>query len=395
MLIAFTLSLSLLSARGPAPGVARDAPVRSPRDTAARTGADTTFYVTNRARRDGRLDRQFADSLEYGFIVTRYREAADTSRAQRLLGRFSSERGDSVRLTRAEFLQRVQSGDSVAAVHGEGVVLYIHGFATSFRRAVAQGTEIAHRTQLSGPMVIFSWPANRAPTAWPSLHALLSRAYRQDSAFALRSADALVATIADLRNVTRPRSLTVVGHSLGALLVTEALRMTSALRDSLTVSPLRALVLFAPDLSATRFRDSLAAPLESVAARRVVYVSQSDRMLALSRLVNHSTRAGQAGAETALAAANVEVVDVTNGLRVDNFMLRLVEPHHAMRWASSALYDFIGVVKGAPSHCRATEGIATLAGERAWRLTSAAIPVLRPSCAAAAVVDEPRPPADA
>ena len=67
----------------------------------------------------------------------------------------------------------------------------------------------------------------------------------------------------------------------------------------------------------------------------------------------------------------------------------------SMRWASSALYDFIGVVKGAPSHCRATEGIATLAGERAWRLTSAAIPVLRPSCAAAAVVDEPRPPADA
>lgn len=354
----------------------------TPSDTVARAGADTTYYITNRARRDGRLDRRLADSLEYGFIVTRYREPASVSLAGRLLGPFKITSGDSVRLSRADFLHRIQAADSVAAANGEGAVLYVHGFATSFRRAVAQGTEIAHRTRLSGPMVIFSWPSHRAPTAWPTIHALVSGAYRQDSAFAVQSEGALRAAITELQSVTRPRSLTVVGHSLGAQLAAEALSGASPLRDSLALHPLRALVLFAADISTSRFSDSLAAPLERVALRRVLYISASDRVLAFSHLVNHSARTGQARSERALAAANVEVVDVSNGRRVEGWVRRIVEPHHSMRWASSALYDFIGVVSGLSAECRSSSGLALNSGERTWRLTSALLPSRRPVCTA-------------
>jgi len=100
--------------------------------------------------------------------------------------------------------------------------------------------------------------------------------------------------------------------------------------------------------------------------------------------VNHTTRAGQAGGVRMLAAADVEVVDATKGRRAARGVRRLVDFHHAMRIASSALYDFYGVVRGRPAACREVDGVATRAGERSWRLTDAPIPELAAVCASEA-----------
>ncbi|HVT37464.1 MAG TPA: alpha/beta hydrolase [Gemmatimonadaceae bacterium] len=355
----------------------------------ADTSADTTYYVTNRARHDGRLDRARGDSLEFGLIVTRFVRHAGEPATDPISGPLSGRQDDSVHLSRGEFLARLRAADARAETVGEGALLYVHGYGTSFRRGLAQGTEIAHRGRFAGPMVVFSWPAHRAFMSWPSLGALLSGVYRDDARSAAESEESFRAALDVVLVATRHRALTVVGHSLGAQLIAEALRVPSPVRDALVLSPLHALVFFAPDISAERFRDSLAAPLAALADRRIVYASAVDKMLGLSRLVNHSPRAGQASGAQLLTAADVEVVDVTEGRRTRSAMRTLFDPRHAMRYAESALYDFFGVVRGVSADCRAMEGIAVRMGERRWRLTHAPIPAhALPCLAASATVTE-------
>jgi esterase/lipase superfamily enzyme len=346
----------------------------------ADTTNDTTYYITNRERKAGRLGRIADDSLEFGMIVTQFIEPAGLTTTGRLLSRLKTTQTDSVRLSRTEFLNALIAANERGSAINDGTVLYVHGYATSFRRGVAQGAEIAHRGSFRGPMIVFAWPAHTALATWPSAYAIISRAYRQDSALAVRSHDAFRVALDAVLDVTPARALTVVGHSLGAQLVAEALREPSSVRDSLVASPLNALVFFAPDISAERFRDSLVASMASIAARRIVYASTADRMLTISRLVNHSARAGQAGGERVLAESNVEIVDVANGRRAEGLLRSIVDPKHAMRYASSALYDFFAAVRGVTVVCRTRGVMVERTGANSWKLTRAAIPVVAPPC---------------
>lgn len=381
--LACVVSACVTSACAAGPGARPATLAPAPAVAGTATSYDTTYYVTNRARRDGRATRTATDSLEFGLVVSRVTEHAGRGSSGPYLESINSQAVDSARFSRAEFLSRLHSEDVAAAARGEGTVVYVHGFATSLGRAIAQGTEVAHRGSFRGPFIVFAWPAHTALATWPSRTSLLSRAYRQDSVSASESMGAFRAAITDVRAAARGSALTIVGHSLGAQLVTEALYEHSALRDSLDATPMRALVLFAPDISAARYRDTLAAALAPVAARQVVYASDGDWLLGISRLVNHAPRVGRLGPARPLAAQGVEVVDVSHGLRVDGAIRKFFEPHHAMRSASSALYDFFGVVRGLPAECRDAEGVAEREADGTWRLTNATIPSVEPAPAAA------------
>jgi esterase/lipase superfamily enzyme len=369
-------------ALGAPPRAARVDATVAPHAARRDTTLDTTFYVTNRARRGAHLQRTESDSLEFGLVITRFIERPAGSLAEQILGSVALQFADSLRLTRDAFVSRIREADQHAATRGEGAVLYVHGYGTSFGRGVRQGAEIAHRGRFGGPFIVFSWPAHTALATWPTPRALVSRAYRDDSVAAARSGDAFRAGLEVLLGATRPRTLTIVGHSLGAQLVAEALRAPSPIHDTLARSPLRALVFFAPDIAADRFRDSLAAPIAPLAARRVVYTSASDRMLTISHLVNHSYRVGQVNGARELADADVEIVDITRGRRsFGGGLLWMVDPHHAMRHAGAALYDFFyGVVRGLPAGCRDGDGITQRDGTNTWRLTAAPIPTSFAAC---------------
>jgi esterase/lipase superfamily enzyme len=349
-------------------------------DTTHFTSVDTTYYVTNRARVAGRLTARFADSLEFGFVVTRFRERASAVRAGRYLDAIDSRAVDSVRLTREEFTSRVRAADAWAAARGEGAMVYVHGAASEFGRAIAQAAEIAHRGSYGGPLIVFAWPSRAALRSWPSRVALISGGYREDSVAAHASEPAFRDALATVLRAARPGALTLVTHSMGAQLVTGALHSDSRLREELMARPVGSMAFYAADVSAARFADTLAPALRALAMRRVVYASSKDRMLTLSRLVNHSARVGQRGGERRVAGGDVEVVDVTSGRRSDGIIRKLVDPNHSLRWASSALYDLFAMVRGLPEECRTAGGVAERTGERSWRLTGAPIPAAPPAC---------------
>jgi esterase/lipase superfamily enzyme len=342
------------------------------------TVRDTTYYVTNRARRGAKFSRTAADSLEFGFAVSRFVVKASTTAGGHLTESLSGLVTDTIRLSRQDFVSHLRDAYRAAGETRGSPVLYVHGYATSFGRGVTQVAEVAHRVGTPGPFIVFTWPAHTALATWPSMHSVISRAYRQDSATAASSVGAFREALAVVISVIPSSSLSIVGHSLGAQLVAEALYRPSAMQNALTAAPLRSLVFFAPDIPAARMRDSLASSLAALAERRVVYASQADRMLKLSSFVNRAPRAGQVRADRGLA--DFEVVDVTQGVRQVSGVRRLYDPQHAMRFAASALYDFAGVISGRPASCRMSQQLAAPTSEGGWRLTRAALPDTAGAC---------------
>lgn len=353
---------------------ARRAQSDSARATFTTTTHDTTWYISNRRRDAGELSRYPTDSLEYGIIVTRYRERAGPGSDGRILEDAESEQMDSARFSRSDFVTRLRMRLADSPDPKPGAIIYVHGYAVSFPLGIAQGADIGHRITHTGATVVFAWPAHASVVAWPSAAAVVSRAYRDDSATAATSHDAFLSAVATVRDAAGSQPTTVIGHSLGGQLVTEALTRPGARRDSLVKQPLTSLVLFAADVNLARLRDSLASTLAAVASRRVVYASDDDLMMDMSRFINKSERAGEATAALSLTPRGFEVVDVTRGRRVNGALRKIFEPGHGMRFAATALFDFATVVRGIPAGCRSALGLATRLEDGSWRLSNAPIP---------------------
>jgi len=358
---------------GPA-AAARRAQSDSANATYTATTYDTTWYISNRQREAGELSRFPADSLEYGIIVTRYRERTGPGSDGRILEDADSEQMDSARFSRSDFVTRLRMRLADSPEPKSGAIIYVHGYAVSFALGIAQGADIGHRTTHTGATVVFGWPAHTNVVAWPSAAAVVSRAYRDDSATATASHEAFLSAVSAVREAAGGQPTTVIGHSLGGQLVTEALTRPGAKRDSLVRRPLSALVLFAADVHLARLRDSLASTLAAVASRRIVYASDDDLMMDMSRFINKSERAGEATPALQLTARGFEVVDVTRGRRVNGALRKIFEPGHGMRFAATALFDFAAVLRGISAECRVALGLATRMEDGSWRLLNGPIP---------------------
>ena len=346
----------------------------SARATFTATTYDTTWYISNRRREAGELSRNPTDSLEYGIVVTRYRERAGPGSDGRILENADGEVTDSARFSRADFVTRMRMRIADSPEPKSGAIVYVHGYGVSFSLGITQGADIGHRISHTGATVVFAWPAHASVVAWPSAAAVVSRAYRDDSATAALSGGAFLSAVSAVREAAGSQPTTVIGHSLGGQLVTEALTRPGARRDSLVRRPLSALVLFAADVSLARLRDSLAPTLAAVASRRIVYASDDDLMMDMSRFINKSERAGEATPALQLTARGFEVVDVTRGRRVNGALRKIFEPGHGMRFAATALFDFAAVVRGIPAGCRVALGLVTRMEDGSWRLMNGPIP---------------------
>ena len=355
-------------------GATRAAQSDSARATFTTTTFDTTWYISNRRREAGELSRNPTDSLEYGLIVTRYRERSGPGSDGRIAEDSDSEPIDSARLSRSDFVTRLRMRLADSPDPRSGAIVYVHGYGVSFGLGITQGSDIGHRISHTGAMVAFAWPAHASVVAWPSAAAVVSRAYRDDSATAAASHDAFLSAVSTVREAAGTQSTTVIGHSLGGQLVTEALTRPGARRDTLVKQPLTALVLFAADVNLARLRDSLASTLAAVASRRIVYASDDDLMMDMSRFINKSERAGEATPSLQLTARGFEVVDVTRGRRVNGALRKIFEPGHGMRFAATALFDFSAVVRGIPARCRVALGLSTQMDDGSWRLLNGPIP---------------------
>jgi esterase/lipase superfamily enzyme len=186
--------------------------------------------------------------------------------------------------------------DSAVARDNGNLVLYIHGYNLSFQKACRRAATFQRELDLHGRLLLFSWPANGN---------LLT--YTQDEADISWSVDYLENFLASLHLRYGAERVSLVGHSLGARGLVEALMH---LGYGNAGRPLfNELVLIAPDIDSQVFIKRLA-ELRPQVKRITLYASAHDKALKFSNEVHGAARLGEAGERLTLAPG-IETIDVS------------------------------------------------------------------------------------
>lgn len=179
-----------------------------------------------------------------------------------------------------------------AAAREGDVLIFVHGFNTTYEESVFRFAQIVHDTGASVAPILFTWPSQGS---------VFDYLYDRESANFSRSA--LEAMIKRTTDDPRVRSVTVMAHSMGGWLTMEALRQL-AIRERGLPAKIRNVVLASPDVDIDVFGRQLDDIGQSpgrgparAAARVTVFASADDRALQVSRRL--------AGGVQRLGAANV------------------------------------------------------------------------------------------
>ena len=172
--------------------------------------------------------------------------------------------------------------DFRSKAEGARPLLYLHGYNTSFSKACDQAALFQANLNLENRLILFSWPSDGA---------LLN--YARDEADLYWSVAPLERILLRMVEEFGAGGFDVVAHSLGARGLFLAL-VQLAHRHHDAIPLLNQLVLTAPDIDAGIFQQYLA-DIRPLAANISLYLSASDKPLALSQEVHGYPRLGQSG----------------------------------------------------------------------------------------------------
>jgi len=324
---------------------------------------DTVWYVSTRAREEGRDTRDLATALEYGLALFHHSAEADARR-----GSLGLVLVDSVRLTPGEFVVALQERVRATTAPQDYAVFYVHGFGTSLHEAWAFAATSHVRGGDRAPWIAFCWPSNGAGIARPTLSEPLSQAYIDDSTMAVASQAPFARALRGVVGAVGASHVMLVAHSLGSQLVSETLARDDSLRIFLGAAPLRAVAFVAPDVEARRFTEYVVPALDPLTDRLLLYSSSRDRVLRVSGDRSLTRRAGLHHS-TPLTHAGLESIDASHGVRAEGWWQRTFGNHHAIGQATASLFDLSWIVGGrrAPE-CRRQIGSAAVRASGVWVL---------------------------
>ena len=330
---------------------------------------DTIWYVTNRASKSEGWQNERGSDLTYGVrtfqVVPKPGAQLPWSAAIRKIVLADTQ------ISAEAWSERLTKSSLDGAAADLPVLVYVHGYASSFKEVTEQAAELRRRGNFQGPVVVFSWPAAGSGFAAPTLDHLLTRAYWRDADRATASIPHRVVVLRDLARTLGASRMVVAAHSMGNMMLDGALR-DPALADSLAVTPLRAVAYLAPDVDETYFADSLVAVARRSASRQVLYGSRNDRLLQISSVIHGAPRAGQL-VRKAPWSSDLEVLDVTDARVSGNWWIRHFGTNHAFRRRPDAVSDFFGLVlRDLPPDCRAVSNAWVRDAAGLWRLQRAA-----------------------
>lgn len=189
-------------------------------------------------------------------------------------------------------------GARLSAAPVGDVLVYVHGYHTSFAAAAERAARLLGEVQWPGAVVLFSWPSDARLAS-----------YRADQADARAAGARLARFLAELHQAAPGRALSIVSHSMGAETLAAALRHLDGTRTTLALGTV---ALVSPDLAADDFLAEVLPSLRARAARITVYASSADFALWSSWGTNRARRLGLGG-RFATVARDVETVEVPYG----------------------------------------------------------------------------------
>jgi esterase/lipase superfamily enzyme len=193
-----------------------------------------------------------------------------------------------------------------------GISLFVHGYNNTFAESLFRFAQLHHDANQTGAAIAFQWASLGDP-----------RAYIHDRDSAMHARQTLAATIEGL-SAGAPNRLRLGAHSMGSLLLMEALVRLSLAGNSAAIQAIDEVVLISPDIDLDLFRQQLA-EIDLPPSRFKVVVNREDRLLRLSSvLAAGSARAGATPNVAALRDLGVQVFDLTgldDGDRPGHFLL--------------------------------------------------------------------------
>src|SRR5262245_50925280 len=205
-------------------------------------------------------------------------------------------------------------GDLIAQAQGRDILVFIHGFRSTFEEAVLDAAHLSDGISFRGDTMVFSWPSKAG---------LFDYSFDRESAMWSRDAFERVLESVML-SPTRSR-LHLVAHSMGTMLTLEALRQLNARYGDAAADKIGAVVFASPDIDIDVFTSSIER-LGPLAPKITLVTATNDRALALSgKLAGGITRVG-AAEKAQLERLGLKVVDATASWGIINHAQFLTNP---------------------------------------------------------------------
>ncbi|MCJ9671456.1 alpha/beta hydrolase [Neorhizobium sp. SHOUNA12B] len=184
---------------------------------------------------------------------------------------------------------RSELARKASTLNSPGVLVFVHGFNNTFEQSAQRAAQLAYDLAFAGPTILFSWPSNGN---YPADEQQARNSHRQ-LAQVLNELTAL--------NGRTQESVTVIAHSMGNRVFTEALAETLKKRPT-AEGAFRQIILAAPDLSVEEFRQRWINDLSSEALQKrfTLYASDGDLPLVVSARLRGQGNLGQGGSKTAV-----------------------------------------------------------------------------------------------
>lgn len=255
------------------------------------------FFATNRARSDatepeGRYENR-TGALSYGrlSISVPYRHSVGAIERpgffESLIFEPDPRRHFTVRrfsnLTRDELMAQIGTRMRAEAAPGaRKALIFVHGYNVAFDMAAFRTAQMSYDIGFAGAPVFYSWPS-----------AFKEALYTHDASRIEESRPLIKQFISDVITRSAADRVYIVAHSMGTRGVSRALAELAREHPEQT-RKIAALILAAPDINATVFRNDIAPHLRQMARSVTLYASSEDRALAVSRGIAGAPALGDA-----------------------------------------------------------------------------------------------------
>ncbi|MCV2350806.1 alpha/beta hydrolase [Paucibacter sp. Y2R2-4] len=180
-----------------------------------------------------------------------------------------------------------------------GVLLFVHGYNTTFATAAERAAQLAYDLAFPGPTVLFSWPSD-GDLLW----------YTRDEEKARTAWRQMAKVLDQLTRLGPGVPVYVVAHSMGNRVLTQGLAELLRQRPGADKA-FRQVILASPDLGEEEFRQRWIYELKSAnAPRYTLYASKQDVPVALSAWLHGERRLGSGGTDIAVLAG-IDSIDAS------------------------------------------------------------------------------------
>lgn len=309
--------------------------IGSPRVTKSPSEAIIPFMVATNRGEDKKGDPPFTTersvslnfaSIDVSVPVDRQKGSVRTSTQQPDPARHFTASNLKDFSTRADFAATLDKRLMLMAPGHREIFIFVHGYNNNFAESLFRNAQIVNDYNIRALPLHYAWPSAATLTG-----------YIHDQNSALIARNGLAETL-EIAATSRADSIVLVGHSMGAYVVMEALRTLALQHKTSAFKKFRGVLLAAPDIDPDVF-SSQVDDIPELPQPFTVIVSRRDRALSLSRrLAMGAPRIGSGLNVELLQKKNVQVFDLSDmeqrdhsAFAASNTLIQLMGSNGALR----------------------------------------------------------------